>query len=586
MNNNNSKTTGRLLLTVIIVLSVILSVFLGYRRNIYHIDEVLSFSLANSTEGKYWFDWGSNGDIVQDPLPDESTFFDHWQDGSVFRNYVDVSKDERFRYDIPYRYQATDVSPPLYYALIHTISSIFPESFSLWMGIIPNIIFFVLSILFFYAIANKFFTNKLISAAVTSFWAFSRAGLSDMLYVRMYMLSTLLVLISFYLHLKLAEKKSRMSFHLLPLLFIVNAAGFLTQNYVYIFTFFMAVILCIIFIYRKEIKNMLIFGFTELGSLCAALLIFPAAYAQMTSSGYAQISQNHIFDGVMLKSDKFLVLMFNNILGISGDILGPVLKALVFILFMAAVTAILLRLLAKLNKKQKITFDDSMKNLMDKLESSVLKKRLTGLFKYIKSRTDHNTIILFVGCLFTTYIIDATSPPMPSFQARYFFMFFPLCFLAFAWLNINVIEYFSQECGWKKFNGKVFAVLLTVIAVTGNFLSRNTFMFYNKDQIDIAELTKGQVCYVLNDYELPPYMVHNHAAWLRESDRALFSYKWSSELIDSISNDVPCYFMLSENAYLKEDNLAKISENRNVEYVGNYYYYFLVERCYNVYRIS
>lgn len=56
-----------------------------------------------------------------------------------------------------------DVYPPLFYILINIISSLFPNTFSKWIGLGLNIVCYIAIIALIYLTGNKLFENKWIS---------------------------------------------------------------------------------------------------------------------------------------------------------------------------------------------------------------------------------------------------------------------------------------------------------------------------------------------------------------------------------------------------------------------------------------
>lgn len=131
--------TKRINPVVVFILILLLQTYLmtarGYEKEFFHVDDAFTFMLSNS---KYGIE-----------VPDE--YKNKWRSGSDYYNLLTTSTDSTFNYKQVYINQTNDVHPPLYYFIIHTIMSFFPQQFSKWFGIIPNIFFFyVLKFLFFY----------------------------------------------------------------------------------------------------------------------------------------------------------------------------------------------------------------------------------------------------------------------------------------------------------------------------------------------------------------------------------------------------------------------------------------------------
>lgn len=233
----------------------------------YFLDEIYSFGLSNSEYKPFLLDV-MDGDITEKVITYKDFFY-----------YVAVGEN-RFNYDSVYYNQTQDVHPPLYYDILHTFCSLFPGSFSKWLGLIPNMIFYVLTLFLLLVIANKLFGGETdISLSVVVLYGLSSAGVETLLFVRMYMLMTLLTVLLAFIVLEFLRQDR---FYLYPVVFIVLFMGLMTQYY---FVFY-ASFICLFYIRyqwkRKQYKKVfrfLIFSLLGIGSL---YLFFPSCVLQMT----------------------------------------------------------------------------------------------------------------------------------------------------------------------------------------------------------------------------------------------------------------------------------------------------------------
>ncbi len=549
MKEKKQNLIFRILLLCIVFISIAITIFLGFRRNIFHIDEVWSYALSNSVDGKFWFDWWYNGKIETDPLPDINDFFENWHDGSLFKEYITVQRNETFRYDIPYHYQAMDVSPPLYYMLIHTICSFFPETFSKWYGLIPNIIFLGLSIVVLYKIALKMLPNQFTALAATAFWAFSRAAFGDAVFIRMYMLGTLEVLFSFLLHAKWIENKESPDYKLLYSIFAVNVLGFLTQNYVYVITFFMAVVVCMVLLSERKWKQMIIFGLTELASVGTAILIFPAVISQMTSSTYAEQAKGSFFSGTL---HNLWVILLQNFFGLEDELKEKIAGVIDSVGFCIVVAIVVFIIISRL-----------------------------------KSTKAKNLALLFTTCICIGWFVCVSNPVMPYFQDRYYFMFLPLCFLAFA---VSIVALFSPVVKFFHGNQKLVLIpeiILVVFGILANFGVENYFLFYEEGMDNMQEMLTGQTCFVLVPPDMPSYLIHNQAPWFQNAEKVYYSRFGDGRLNDAIIDSESCYYFVCDivEDAPPEKIIETYSPSHEVEYLGHY---FFNEGAgtYNIYHLS
>ena len=70
-----------------------------------------------------------------------------WVDTKLYKDYFTVNENNRFSYKGIVEKLSFDVHPPLYYIILHTLSSIYYGSFSKWLGLIINIVFLIAGII-------------------------------------------------------------------------------------------------------------------------------------------------------------------------------------------------------------------------------------------------------------------------------------------------------------------------------------------------------------------------------------------------------------------------------------------------------
>ena len=249
---DKSKRKGRRGLILIILLCLLPSLLCMLHKTQLHVDEVWTYALSNSADRPYLYVWRTGIGDKSAPLrfssdetallDTEGVFLQQWHSGEEFKRYVTVQEGERFQYSSVVYNQTCDVHPPLYYFIVHTICSFFPDSFSVWYAFLPNLVFLIGSLFLLYCIAIRLGGNRLKALLTVLFWGISRAGISDAVFLRMYMMLTFITLLSVYVHARFYE------FHrgrYIILIFFINLAGFLTQYYYYIFYHYLYSIRCL-----------------------------------------------------------------------------------------------------------------------------------------------------------------------------------------------------------------------------------------------------------------------------------------------------------------------------------------------------
>ncbi len=256
-----SKRGAVVLLAALILLQTVLFIVAGIRKSYIHMDEGYSYGLSNyhSVEIK------TNPD-----------FYDTWHDKTYFEDYLALQDDERSDYLPVYENQKNDVHPPLYYLLLRLAMNFEDGHFSKWPGIILNIILYVFITVFVYLISAQLFAdwkNPRLKAAILAFVSsITLASLTNAIYIRMYALSTLNVLITSYLHLKLREKFETRT---LILISFSALAGSLTHYYYLFFLATLFIMTVIRYLVERERKHALLYLLAIIIAAVFSIAIFP-----------------------------------------------------------------------------------------------------------------------------------------------------------------------------------------------------------------------------------------------------------------------------------------------------------------------
>lgn len=279
--------TAAFLLLLAVQLAVL--IYYGGRKSGFHEDEFYSYYSTNKTAGLF----------VNDR---------QWVERDDFRNDFVVLAGERFRYGIVKQMQSWDVHPPFYYYVLHTVCSLFPGVFDKWLGIAVNLLayvpcFFLLAGIVYRCAAGDAYRSVggnvdrdgkdvsgagggkcrwavFLSFAVCAAWGFSAAVISGVMFIRMYQWLTLFVLLCAFLHVRATERREFGARFLLPLIPTVFL-GFMTQYYYIIFHFFMGVGMCFLFLRKRRIKELFLYGASCGAGLLLAILYYPSSLSHI-----------------------------------------------------------------------------------------------------------------------------------------------------------------------------------------------------------------------------------------------------------------------------------------------------------------
>lgn len=242
-----------------------------FNKQVFHEDEFFSYALANSSGRP--FIYGSKVQVCDN--------YNSWETGDSFRYYIRTKQDTTFDYANVWANQNADTHPPFYYALLHTISSFFPEKFSWWWGFLLNLALFAVTQVFLYKWSKRFAKSEYAGLAVCIFYGFTIAALNTVMFIRMYEMLTMFVVMLVYFGSKAADA-DKLSFkkHLLPVSLTI-LGGALTQHTFLIFAFVFTVFYCLFELCKKRFRNMFLFGIASFVGAILSFAVFPASVKHM-----------------------------------------------------------------------------------------------------------------------------------------------------------------------------------------------------------------------------------------------------------------------------------------------------------------
>lgn len=264
---NKKNIAFNIVVILLFMLMIGNAVFWASQKTKMHVDECYTFNFISKTESP--------------SIAQEENFYGNWVDHSYFEDYMTVSNDEAFDMKGVYQSTLSDVHPPLFYMFFETMYSLFSKNkFSFWPGLLLNIIFFVLSIIIYYILAKKIFESEKWALFVTCVYGFGIGSMSIVVFFRMYMQFVLFALLFCYANYMLMnhynEKENYTKYYVL--LFVSSFLGLLTQYYFLIFSFLICCGVWLIFILKKDWKNVLKYAATMGLSLICFYLSWPEVY--------------------------------------------------------------------------------------------------------------------------------------------------------------------------------------------------------------------------------------------------------------------------------------------------------------------
>lgn len=265
-----SRRTVAVLLAILILVQTAIYIFAGMRKAYIHMDEGYSYGLASY----------HSMEIVTN-----EDFYDTWHDKDYYLDYLVLNEDERGDLSPVYWNQVVDNHPPLYYLFLRIAMNFSVGRFSVWPGIVLNIIVYTFVTVFSYLILLKLLAeqkNRRLIAAVLAFLAsITLASVSNVIFIRMYAMSALNVLITTYLHMLLRE---RFRVGTLVLIGVSALVGSLTHYFYLFFLFMLFVMTEIRYLKRKEYRHALLYFLALAAAAGVSLAIFPYSVGHMLFS--------------------------------------------------------------------------------------------------------------------------------------------------------------------------------------------------------------------------------------------------------------------------------------------------------------
>lgn len=241
------ETLGFVLLLIVITIQ---SIYFGFRKEGYHLDEMYSYGLANSNylpfmhmgdSGAYdvadfMHEYGTGNNPIEffrnlgngvvdfskahfrfsnmemyDPyqsaqIVSNDTKTTTWLTGQYFQDYLSVQEGERFNIASVYYNQRGDVHPPFYYLLLNVVSSIFAGQFSKWFAFAVNYLVLMITLILLYRMVRNHLGNYCTAMTTVAIYGLGSGFLTTMVFFRMYATLTMWTVALCYFHLYLQKR--------------------------------------------------------------------------------------------------------------------------------------------------------------------------------------------------------------------------------------------------------------------------------------------------------------------------------------------------------------------------------------------
>ena len=483
MVNNNKDLSKRLtfvLLIAIIILSETIIFHNATLKSGFHIDELLSFGHSNSSNGGFLFPVNFSGYVTDE----NDEVYNNWIEPDVFWDYLTVQEDEIYKYSEISKNLSDSVHPPLYYFFLHTVCSFFPENFSKWLGIIPNMVIFSFVLIILYKLSLLLLKSRAKSLLVCSVFGFSLEAVNATLFIRSYLLLTLITLLLVLETIKflfdLQPKPSR-----LIKIFLIALLGSLTHYYFYVFLVIFTSFVGVYLLLKKQTKMLYSFIGVILFSILLSFLISPNVV-------------RHLFYSTR---------------GLESGI-----RALVGLIVLACIAGIFMLIYRIIRKNKAMpsirdTFLNVKRDLQIKLSQSSTKELMV--------------ILIFITVTLTAIVIKMVAPGMDIHSDRYYFNLVPsICLIGIALIFSMIKKY---KLGKRSL--LLISSILLLLSLSSSLLLTSAYLFpVGENRALLNQEIQDSICLFITDSD---GIIHNFSDVFFTTEKVFAAQEISDNSIKS-----------------------------------------------------
>lgn len=451
------KSKGcRIAFIVILCFQILCMIYYGNAKQGYFVDELWSYGLANSYYHPHVYS--------------DNALTERWVSGAYFSDYIKVLPEERFRYGSVLFNQTQDNHPPLFYIVLHTICSFFPNTFSKWYGIIPNMVYFAASMFLLFLLARRMFKSEWLALIPVIAYGFSGGAISNVIYIRMYVLLTVWVLALLNLHVKWiignrTEQKDRI------LLIVVAYLGYMSHYYFFVVAFFTSVFYCLYLLANREKDNLIKYCIAMFLSLIAVAVTFPIAYVKLVfgERGNEAVHNFLTLGNLVEHAKRYWSIIGEELFANTQNIVGMVIILCGLFTFISWM-------------RRNLRNGQSVKSIFANIDAA--------------SKREFSVILCLLFVVFGYFIIIQKIAP---YQVdRYVFGIYPEVTLLVLYFLYKIVIYWSS----KKVSFAVVLILAIFFAISGAS-GKNVQYLYKEyaNNVNIMREHAGEDClYITNEY--------------------------------------------------------------------------------------
>ena len=300
------KNVEKILFVItLLVLTIIMFYWINQKEG-FHEDEIFSYGSSNYSQDNVFQRYGSKDEVNQiifdkilvgdlsnvtnnilNYLNNPNLFMQEyndlvkqekpiWKTKEEAKEYLTINDGDTLNFFSVYYNQSRDVHPPLFYFVVHIVSSICFGTFSKYIIFAINLIFFILSCLILRKILILL-DRRHLTIPLMILYGFSIGAISTVIFLRMYQMLVFFTLLSLYLHIKIIKNDYDINRKTRNELIVTTILGFLTQYYFCIFAFLEFIVLTVILVKKKKYDVLKKYIKYHIMSAIIGIIIFPAS---------------------------------------------------------------------------------------------------------------------------------------------------------------------------------------------------------------------------------------------------------------------------------------------------------------------
>lgn len=561
INNNRKLILGILFCGVVILQIIFLAfLFLNYKKG-FHSDEPWTYGFSNSYYEPYIYATGN----FNPNEPSQLKNFGEWKSGDIFHDYLTVQESERFTFDSIYYNSAYDQSPPLYSILLHFICSFWPDTFSLWFGLLLNIVAFAICQAAIFYIVYRLSGSGYISILVNILYGFSVAAINTVVFIRMYALLTMFTLLYIAILTSLYKKAFIGTLKEYIMLTLVVMLGAFTHYSFLVFAFFMTLLqmLFLFVINRWHIKKeMVALSGTTLLGVAAMLLVYPSAKYCILQSRDLSASQT-IQMPFWFNWDYLLTYFSEDTLGVPWlydryCLLNTVVVLLLIICILAMFVFV-------------CRHEKWFQPFMHKVISPFLKwiSNREKITHFVNQNVEWFCLILFFA-MFATIAFNAHTGKifeMGRYSDRYVMYMMPVFDILVVCLCIYVWKHIFYSRRW-------IAYLITFLMIMSSLLyqkqSRAVYLFPDDDLRRLTQITKDSNTILLTNkaWSLEWYsaaLLDVHTIYAINAPQFLEQIEIPFDDVGTEKRE--CYLLLERACFIDDDGMLSKGDKFDLKYL-------------------